>query len=154
MINIKDLCDYIIVKSAEAGSELSNLKMQKLAYYADAWHLAFYNEKLIDENFQAWIHGPVSRQIYDRFLATKSLYSEITISDCSSDFDESRIASKKAHIDSVLEAYGKFTGAQLEEMTHREEPWIKAREGYRSTQRCEAQLDNDVIRDYYKQRLA
>ncbi|HHH1496608.1 Panacea domain-containing protein [Yersinia enterocolitica] len=153
MININDLCDYIIFRSAEAGSELSNLKLQKLAYYADAWHLAFYDEKLVNSSFQAWIHGPVSREIYDRFSSRKSLYADITISDCQPDFEQSKIMDKKAHIDSVLEVYGKYTGAQLEEMSHREEPWLKAREGYRDTQRCEVVINSELVKEYYKKRL-
>ncbi|HID4048525.1 TPA: Panacea domain-containing protein [Pluralibacter gergoviae] len=133
---------------------MSNLKLQKLAYYADAWYLAFFDEKLVDEDFQAWIHGPVSRAIYDRFSASKSLYSNITLEDCTPGFDLSDVpAAASAHIDSVLEVYGAFTGAQLEDMTHKEDPWIKAREGYRPSQRCEEIIDRNVTRNYYRNRL-
>lgn len=154
MINIKELCDYIITKISASGETMSNLKLQKLAYYADAWYLAFFDEKLVDEGFQAWIHGPVSRAIYNRFSSSKSLYSDITIADCTPGFDLSSIPAKAAaHIDSVLEVYGAFTGAQLEDMTHKEEPWIKAREGYRPSERCEEIIDRDITRDYYRSRL-
>ncbi|MDP3588931.1 MAG: DUF4065 domain-containing protein, partial [Methylobacter sp.] len=122
-ININDLCDYIIIKSNEAGSSLSNLKLQKLAYYADAWYLAFFGEKLVDCDFEAWIHGPVSRELYNRFAPNKSLYSDITIEDSRQNFDIVSIGDNVEHIDKILEAYGKFSGAQLEEMAHREEPW-------------------------------
>lgn len=49
MININQLCDYIITKISASGETMSNLKLQKLAYYADAWYLAFFDEKLVDE---------------------------------------------------------------------------------------------------------
>ena len=154
MLNIKDLADYIITKLCEGGEELNNLKLQKLAFYCDAWYLAFFGKKLVDTDFQAWIHGPVSRELYDRFSATKSLYSSIAIEDRSPDYQMNLSINDAAHLDSVLEAYGKFSGAQLEEMTHREEPWIRARKGYRPSQRCEEVLDSAVTRDYYKSRLS
>jgi len=148
MININQLCDYIITKISASGETMSNLKLQKLAYYADAWYL------LVDEGFQAWIHGPVSRAIYNRFSSTKSLYSDITIADCTPGFDLSSIpAAAAAHIDGVLEVYGAFSGAQLEDMTHKEEPWIKAREGYRPSARCEVVIDRNITRDFYRSRL-
>lgn len=116
--------------------------------------MAFYDEKLVNENFQAWIHGPVSRSLYDRFIATKSLYSTVGVEDCSPGFELSDIPGKAAaHIEGVLEVYGAFTGAQLEDMTHKEEPWIIARKGYRSSQRCEEIIDRNVTSDYYKRRL-
>lgn len=154
MISINKLADYIITKLSEGGEELNNLKLQKLAYYCDAWHLAFFDKKLVDVNFQAWIHGPVSRELYDRFSFSKSLYSDISLEDRSPDFQMEFESSYATHIDTILEAYGKFSGAQLEEMTHREKPWIEARKGYRPSQRCEEVLDSAVIRDYYKSRLS
>ncbi|MGG7447809.1 Panacea domain-containing protein [Kosakonia oryzendophytica] len=154
MININQLCDYIITKISASGETMSNLKLQKLAYYADAWYLAFFDEKLVDEGFQAWIHGPVSRSLYNRFASTKSLYSDITSADCTPGFELSDVpAAAAAHIDSVLEVYGAFSGAQLEDMTHKEEPWIKAREGYRPSERCEEIIDRNITRDYYRSRL-
>lgn len=153
MIKINDLADYIITKLSEGGESLSNLKLQKLAYYCDAWFLAFQDKKLVDTDFQAWIHGPVSRELYDRFSSTKSLYSDITLDDCSADFQLESVGIVSAHIDTILEAYGKFSGAQLEEMTHREKPWIEAREGYRPSQRCEVSMSNETIKEHYKSRL-
>jgi uncharacterized phage-associated protein len=144
MININQLCDYIITKISASGETMSNLKLQKLAYYADAWYLAFFDEKLVDEGFQAWIHGPVSRAIYNRFSSSKSLYSDITIADCTLGLTFHQFRLQPAHIDSVLEVYGAFTGAQLEDMTHKEEPWIKAREGYRPSERCEEIIDRNI----------
>ena len=152
-LDINAVCDYIITKCSEAGCVLNNLKLQKLLYYADAWHLAFYGKKLVNGNFQAWIHGPVNREIYDRFLNTKSLYSDISLEDVTEGFDASHLENYREHIDKIVEAYGKFTGSQLEDMSHKEEPWLKAREGYRPSQRCEIELDNEIVAKYYKSRL-
>jgi len=153
-MDINDVCDYIILKVNRAGESLNNIKLQKLLYYTQAWHLAFYDTKFFENRFQAWIHGPVNREIYDRFVATKSLYSDITEDDIREGFDLGKLKEEEIHhIDKIIYAYINFSGPQLEEMTHRETPWIKAREGYRPTQRCEDYINENLMRDYYKERL-
>ena len=154
-MNINEACDYIIVKVKEAGADLNLLKLQKLLYYTQAWHLAFYGKPLFDGKFQAWVHGPVNREIYDRFARTKSLYSEIALEDVAKDFDFNVLPdTKQSHIDDVLEAYAKYRGSQLEEMSHREEPWLEARKGYRTSERCENEISEETMRRYYAQRVA
>ena len=39
-------------------------KLQKLCYYAQAWHLAFTDKKLFANDFEAWAHGPVCRALW------------------------------------------------------------------------------------------
>lgn len=52
---------------------LNHMKLQKLIYYIDAWHLVFFYEPLINENFEAWVHGPVVREVWD-FLKISYLF--------------------------------------------------------------------------------
>ena len=153
-MNINDVCDYIITKLTEGGEDLNLLKLQKLLYYVQAWHLAFKDTPLFENKFQAWVHGPVNREIYDRFNNEKTLYSQITQEDVRTDFVlESIDTDNQLVIDNVLEIYAPYSGTQLEEMTHNEKPWISARDGYRSSQRCEVTLDESLIGDYYRARL-
>jgi uncharacterized phage-associated protein len=149
-----DVCDYIIVKIREAGETLNQLKLQKLMYYVQAWHLAFQGSCLFDGKFQAWVHGPVSRELYDRFAGSKSLYSEITRQEVRQEFDMDAVLSDgAAHIDPVLEVYGGLTGSQLEEMTRCEDPWIKARAGCRPSERCENEISESLMAEFYSARL-
>jgi uncharacterized phage-associated protein len=53
------------------------------------------------------------------------------------------------HINAVLDAYGGFAGYQLEELTHKELPWIQARDGYNPTQRCEVEINENTMTEYY-----
>jgi len=57
-VNYSVIADYFIGLSSVTGSLISNLKLQKPVYYADAWHLANCDKPLIQEDFQAWVHGP------------------------------------------------------------------------------------------------
>ncbi|MNG32743.1 hypothetical protein D3C84_1188320 [compost metagenome] len=59
----------------------------------------------------------------------------------------------KDHINEILEAYGDFSGVQLENMTHAEAPWIKARGNLRSYERCENEIDEELMREFYAQLL-
>eukprot|EP01035_Chromulina_nebulosa_P003721 gene3721-5070_t len=118
----------------------------KLLYYVQAWHLAFYLKPLFKSSFQAWIHGPVNRTIFDRFKDTKSLYSDIFLSDVKTPIDQIELTEDaKGHINNVLETYAVFTSTQLEEMTHNEDPWINARANKRPTERCEDEISEDLM---------
>lgn len=151
---LNDACDYIISRIRQAGGELNLLKLQKLLYYVQAWHLAFYGRALFPGRFQAWVHGPVSREVYDRFRATKMLYSIVSDADITPGFDERRIPdADRHHINTILETYAPYSAIQLEEMTHLEEPWIKARGNTAPSERCETLIDEQTMATYYASRL-
>ncbi|MFM6174756.1 MAG: Panacea domain-containing protein [Sphaerospermopsis kisseleviana] len=59
-----EVAKYFIRLAHETGSFISNLKLQKLVYYAQAWHLALFEQPLFNEDFEAWIHGPVVPELY------------------------------------------------------------------------------------------
>jgi uncharacterized phage-associated protein len=151
---VDDIADYFIVRCVTGGVPLNVLKLQKLAYYAQAWHLAFYDERLFDDEFQAWVHGPVCRALYDRFRDTKSLYSPVFEADVRRGFDPDRLPTTvRAHLEEILEAYAHFSGAQLESLTHSEAPWEQARNGYGPAERCSNVIGDRAMQDFYKQRL-
>ncbi|MET3854429.1 type II toxin-antitoxin system antitoxin SocA domain-containing protein [Rhizobium sp. OAE497] len=154
MAAIFDVSDYIVVKLREGGVFLNVLKLHKLMYYVQAWHLAFGRGRLFDGRFQAWVHGPVSRELYDRYRDTKSMYSTVDITDVSPLFTPTRLNdAERAHIDAVLEVYAVFTGDQLEEMTHRETPWLAARVNVPASARSETPISEETMRSFYAQRL-
>ena len=154
MATINDTCDYITIRLAEAQECSNLLKVQKLLYYCQAWSLAFFGNPLFDGKFQAWIHGPVNREIYDRFNQTKSLYSQITDADIQPDFLVSNLSKSEVdHINNVLDVYAAYTGSQLESMTHNEEPWLEARKGFRPSQRCFREIDENLMQKHYSDRL-
>ena len=152
--SIHDVCDFIIHRATAGGVALSHIKLQKLLYYVQAWKLAFDEQTLFDGKFQAWVHGPVNREIYDRFVSTKSLYSPVCAEDMrSQDFLNRLSEDDLAHIENVLETYMAFSGTQLEEMTHKEQPWIEARVGLPDNARCGNHLDEKTMMTFYRSRL-
>lgn len=153
-MDIQDLCDYIILQVTSAGETLNHLKLQKLMYYCQAWNLAFDGSPLVDAEFQAWVHGPVNRAVFDRLSKLGSMYVEITPKVIRDNFSpECLTEDERFHVDSILGEYATYSGAQLEVMTHREDPWIKARGGCRPTERCETVIENENMKTFYAARL-
>ena len=59
-IDPRDLAYYVMAKLGV----IDHLKLQKLLFYVDAWHLAFFDQPLVDEDFRAWVHGPVLTSVW------------------------------------------------------------------------------------------
>jgi uncharacterized phage-associated protein len=152
VFKINDVCDYIIIKLVESGEHPSILKLQKLLYYVQAWNLAINNQPLFDGKFEAWVHGPVNRQIYSRFVATKYMYSSAGRSDVLEGQDN-LLEDAQFVIDDVLELYAPFSGSQLEEMTHKEDPWLNARGDLAPSVRCETDISEADMKSFYSSRL-
>ena len=122
-------------------------KLQKLCYYAQAWHLAFTGEKLFPNDFEAWAHGPVCRELWNTF-------KDFGFNDIQQNFygDMPQITNQTTLnvLDEVWRVYGAATAFALENNTHHEDPWIKARNGLPELAPSTTKMDNDLIRDYYR----
>ncbi|MGE7415459.1 Panacea domain-containing protein [Methylobacterium tarhaniae] len=154
VVTIHEACDYIIVRLTEAGTYLNVLKLHKLLYYFQSWSLAHGRGHLFEGNFQAWVHGPVNRVVYNRFAPSKMMYSVLSLRDLREDFNvEALDRDDRAFMDAVLEVYAPLTGDQLEQMTHDEEPWIEARHGVAPNERSENVINDETMRRYYAARL-
>ncbi len=152
MMNVNDVVDYIVLRvNQDETNVLINLKLQKLLYYTQAWHLGINNRRLFNGNFQAWIHGPVNREIYDRFNNMgKSLYSEIYVNDVKNREIMGCIGQNDSDfINFILDNYVRFSPTELEQMTHEEEPWVKARGGLSPLERCENIIRDEWMVEYY-----
>ncbi|GDX36114.1 hypothetical protein LBMAG18_06250 [Alphaproteobacteria bacterium] len=60
--------NFIIDRLTRSGvRDLTNLKLQKLLYFAYGLHLALFDKKLFNDEFEAWQYGPVLRSVYKEF---------------------------------------------------------------------------------------
>lgn len=144
-INVHSVADYFLsIVDKDSGSSITHLKLQKLVYYAQAWNLVFTGEPMFDEEIEAWIHGPVCPELYRRFSG--SGYRNLEKPDnVPTGFNKEQLETLEA----VWESYGQYDGKYLEQLTHQELPWIKAREGYEDAQHCTEKIDLDIMKDYY-----
>lgn len=138
------VASYLLARSRERGEALTNLKLQKLLYYAQAWHLAIYDKPLFDEDFQAWVHGPVLPTQYFRFRHSE--WRPIEDAAKKPDFDE-RSAS---FLEMILDEFGSETAVSLELMTHRERPWREARGALPKDTKSTAIISKATMKEFYR----
>ena len=145
----QQVADYVIADSHDAGSFISNLKLQKLLYYAQAWHLAILDEPLFPERFEAWVHGPVIPELYRKYKDYRWRNIDQDVSRPALDDDTVKFLGE------VLEEYGPLDARRLEWLTHRETPWINARErdGLAADDPCSALIEESEMKDYYRRRM-
>lgn len=151
MYEAKDILNWFIMRLDEqAGSTITPLKAQKLLYYAQAWFLALYDERLINDNFEAWAHGPVIRNMY--YGLNEFGYSPVP-SDANYLLDAVEIKDERANnlLPQIEEIYGVYDAKYLEELTHQETPWIEARKGYAPEEKCTKLISNDTMKNYYRE---
>ncbi|PFV15888.1 hypothetical protein COK96_24685 [Bacillus cereus] len=151
-IDVFEVANYFLSKSIpNTEYSITHLKLQKLVYYAQGWHLALNDgQKLFDEDIRAWVHGPVCPKLYEMYNHHK--YFEIP----PVKMPESILANTtvKETLDVVWDAYGAFDGKFLEELTHQELPWLKARENLDPDQPGNELISKDAMEKYFKGMLA
>lgn len=127
MIDCLNAARYFIMRAYEDGleAEMTNMKVQKLLYYAQSLHLALYNEPLFEAEIQAWRYGPVCPPAY-------KFYSEFEAKQLPIPQQESLLqlpSEKKELLEEIWEYFGGYHAYRLSEMTNGEFPWKKARKG-------------------------
>ena len=144
MTTAAHVADYLLWASRERGEPLSNLKLQKLLYYAQAWYLALHDRPLFSDDFQAWVHGPVLPSQYHRFKAAAWMPIAEPV-------DEPDLtADVKAFLNEILDVFGVENAVALELMTHRERPWIEARRGLPPDAPSTTTISKCSMRDFYR----
>lgn len=119
-----DIANKLIFKAQNdepnGGERLTNLKLQKLLYYQQGFHLAAFGTPLFSEDVEAWMYGPVVPAVYDTFSgygssALPEVENEILLQE-----------EEEVLFDEVYDAYREFSAIGLMNRTHTEKPWIEA----------------------------
>lgn len=124
---------------------MTPMKLQKLVYYSQAWHMVWEEKVLFDDEFEAWANGPVCRSLYRSHRREYHLGQDYFDRYNPKELPVEEIES----IDAVCEHYSQFTAQQLSDKTHQEAPWLIAREGYDLGQSCEEVITKASIHEYY-----
>jgi len=122
---------------------MSAMKLQKLAYYSQAWNLVWDERPLFEESIQAWANGPVIYALYDKHRG------QFQVSNWRWGQPDKLTDEEKETVDAVLDAYGHYTAHDLSEMTHREDPWRDARRNLPEGARSAAHISQASLHEYY-----
>lgn len=137
MLSIFDVAKYL----AQKEGMIDNTKIQKLCYYAQGWYLGLKEEPLFDDEYEAWVHGPVCRELYNEIRYNNSLGKG----------DICRLSkADKKYLDAIYEEYGGFSGMELSEMTHNETPWKITRGEKLWHEASGTIIDKKLMKDYFR----
>ena len=139
VLTAKQVADYFLaLQDEDCGDALTNLKLQKLVYYAQGFHLAMKGKPLFDEGIEAWEHGPVVPSLWRcyRERGSQSIPKPKGL-------DFSKIPkSVRELLDEIYKVYGQFSAWKLRNMTHEEPPW-------RDTPR-DCPIPHDRMQEYFR----
>jgi uncharacterized phage-associated protein len=140
MITAVNAAKYLLTLDDPDGGDLTNLKLQKLLYYAQGVHLAMHGAPLFSDAIEAWQHGPVCPAVYRKYR------------DCGkqpipgpTEFDINGVPTQGREVlNEVHCVYGQFSPWRLREMTHSEPPW---RDYYREG--LSVEIPHEALREYF-----
>lgn len=158
MYHVLDVCRHVINYSNENDYGISNLKLQKVLYFIQAYFLTetTAQEPCFGEKIEAWDFGPVVPEAYHEYkqygsgdIPTITSYFEF---DRDNIWDSKRVEfyddeislSDKELIDRVVDKFSEYSATDLVTLTHKQSPWINA---YVPHQNNEISLDS--IREYF-----
>ena len=142
MANVFETAGWFLAKAP-----MDHKKIQKLCYYAQAWSLVLNDRTpLFDGDFEAWAHGPVNRDLWNRLEE----YGYLKVPNEALLFVGSFSDKEQEILGCVWDTYGDMTGFQLEDLTHEEAPWREARGNTPHYAPSTAVISKDSMYGYYK----
>lgn len=116
------------------------LKLHKLLYYAQGWHLVQWGEPLFGEAIEAWANGPVVASLWadEKHNRGRPAPSELS-------------GEVIATIEYVIERYGHLSGKELIDQTHAEAPWREVAESDDPSIAADPRITDDALRCWFEQ---
>jgi uncharacterized phage-associated protein len=124
MRSARDVAQYFLVLAhTKGGSEpITNLKLQKLLYYAQGFYIALYDRPLFSDDLEAWTYGPVVPDVYHQYKCYGS-----GVIPAPEQFDAMTYdPGTQSFLNAIYARYGDLSATTLLEMTHQESPWRDA----------------------------
>lgn len=140
----------------EEGVRLTPMHLQKLCYMAHGFDLAFFDQRLIADDVEAWSYGPVYPDLYDALKRYGSgpvggLIHEnnwASAPNIRGDLVEERFSRDEENVlRRVFETYARFPAFKLSALTHEEgSPWQQVFRGGGHN----PIIADHMIRDYFR----
>lgn len=138
MVSVNDVAAYIVNRLGT----MTAMKLEKLVYYCQAWSLVWDEGPIFRERIQAWAAGPVVPALYyhhrGQYEITEWKGNPETLSQ-----------QQRDTVEAVLKFYGTRNSQWLSDLTHHEDPWIKARAGLAPLERGNREITHASMYEYY-----
>lgn len=143
MAKVFDVANFFIdLVQASTDDQITNLKLNKLLYFAQGAYLARTGKALFDNDLEAWQYGPVVPCIYKKY----KVCGKNPIMTVDEEYDPASFTAEETELLlDVMREYGKYTGEMLVSMTHKEgTPWSQS---YIPDQNVK--IDISLLRDFF-----
>lgn len=104
------VANFIVTKT---NFSVTNLKLQKMLYFAQGYFLGKLDRELFKDAIQAWTYGPVVPSVYDAFMGYRSQRIASTL-----DADEIKNENDRTILAALVESMDKYSASDLVAMTH------------------------------------
>lgn len=120
MTSALDVADWMLARAAAEGvNDVTNMKLNKLVYFAQAHTLGATGQPLYEDETQAWDHGPVVQAVYNRHRGSSAPIRDVP--------NPPAVDPATAEIlDAVWAEYGRMSSSQLRGRSHTDAPWSNA----------------------------
>lgn len=158
MYDVLDICRYTINYSNKKNYGISNLKLQKILYFIQAYFLLQIHQPCFKENIEAWDFGPVVPEAYHEYkqygsgdIPTIKSYLQFDSDDIWNVervvYDDTLIKSDdKKMINSVIDKFADYSATDLVTITHNQAPWKNAYVTYSNNS-----ISNESLRRYFEE---
>lgn len=138
------IANHFVDHANRNKEDMTNMKLLKLVYFAQAIHLALYEKPLFPERVEAWRYGPVVPEVYHLYKR----YGADPIPSVPSKVLPTIDADTKAVLNAVYDKYGHLSGPKLSGITHKAgSPWDQA---YNSDNSRYAFISHESMKEYYQ----
>lgn len=129
------------MSESESEDYMTNLRLNKLMYFAQAWSLVLHNKPLFSEAIEAWPLGPVIPSVYRKYKT----YGKSQITSIDPQFQVSLLSEEEQQLlFATMAYYGEYSTHGLVDLSHEPgSPWAIA---------CDAKasiINQDEIQKYF-----
>jgi uncharacterized phage-associated protein len=142
---VEQIANQLLIYAANSGELMTNMKLQKMLYYQQGFHLAYFGKPLFKEDIEAWMYGPVVPSMYEKYkeFGRNGIEPDRTMDFA---FEERK---EQALFDEVCKVYGAYSAIGLMDMTHEEMPWKTTPVG----EGAGHVISKDKMQSFFKTRL-
>ncbi|MFM2432648.1 MAG: hypothetical protein RLZZ511_3862 [Cyanobacteriota bacterium] len=133
-----EVANYFLDFANEMGRSLNLAKLQYLVYYAQAWHLAMYDQPIFADEIGATPNGPM-------IVAVQTAYAEFGEQPIVATVQVNFSPEIAAYLHAIVREYFDLELSELADGLANEVPWQQAI--------AAGVIDLDQVRDYYRTQL-
>lgn len=138
---VLDIANKLLSMSESYGDFMTNMKLQKMLYYQQGYHLALFDTPLFDDEIEAWMYGPVVPCVYEEYKVNGNniIYP---------DREPIQLGNKEeALFEEVFRIYDIYSATGLMNLTHSETPWKKTPTGVGNI------ISKNIMKEFFKKKL-